>query len=82
MKKTIEMIKQNIYKKENKKNTKPEALITTKEKQTNQRRSNTENGKIRNQTENKDNREPTMQILQCIKLVPNTQVSSTRSKLQ
>ena len=33
MKKTIEMIKQNTYEKKNKKNTIPEALITTKEKQ-------------------------------------------------
>ena len=33
MKKTIEMIKQKTYKKKNKKNTIPEALITTKEKQ-------------------------------------------------
>ena len=33
MKKTVEMIKQNTYEKKNKKNTIPEALITTKEKQ-------------------------------------------------
>ena len=33
MKKTIEMIKQSTYEKKNKKNTIPEALITTKEKQ-------------------------------------------------
>ena len=33
MTKTIEMIKQNTYEKKNKKNTIPEALITTKEKQ-------------------------------------------------
>ena len=33
MKKTIEMIKQNTYEKKNKKNTIPEALITTNEKQ-------------------------------------------------
>ena len=33
MKKTIEMIKQNTYEKKNKKNTIPEALVTTKEKQ-------------------------------------------------
>ena len=33
MKKTIEMIKQKTYEKKNKKNTIPEALITTKEKQ-------------------------------------------------
>ena len=33
IKKTIEMIKQNTYEKKNKKNTIPEALITTKEKQ-------------------------------------------------
>ena len=33
MKKTIEMIKQNTYEKKNKKNTIPEALFTTKEKQ-------------------------------------------------
>ena len=33
VKKTIEMIKQNTYEKKNKKNTIPEALITTKEKQ-------------------------------------------------
>ena len=33
MKKTTEMIKQNTYEKKNKKNTIPEALITTKEKQ-------------------------------------------------
>ena len=33
MKKTIEMIIQNAYEKKNKKNTVPEALITTKEKQ-------------------------------------------------
>ena len=33
MMKTIEMIKQNTYEKKNKKNTIPEALITTKEKQ-------------------------------------------------
>ena len=33
MKKTIKMIKQNTYEKKNKKNTIPEALITTKEKQ-------------------------------------------------
>ena len=33
MKKTIEMIKQNTYEKKNRKNTIPEALITTKEKQ-------------------------------------------------
>ena len=33
MKKTIEMNKQNTYEKKNKKNTIPEALITTKEKQ-------------------------------------------------
>ena len=33
MKKTIEMIKQNTYEKKNKKNTIPEVLITTKEKQ-------------------------------------------------
>ena len=32
-KKTIELIKQNTYKKKNKTNTIPEALITTKEKQ-------------------------------------------------
>ena len=31
-KKTIELIKQNTYEKKNKKNTKPEALISTKEK--------------------------------------------------
>ena len=34
MKKTFEMIKQNTYEMKNKRNTKPEALITTKEKQT------------------------------------------------
>ena len=33
MKKTIELIKQNTYEKKNKKNTIPEALITTKENQ-------------------------------------------------
>ena len=33
MKKTIEMIKENTYEKKNKKNTIPEALFTTKEKQ-------------------------------------------------
>ena len=33
MKKTIKMIEQNTYEKKNKKNTKPEALITTEEKQ-------------------------------------------------
>ena len=33
MKKTIELIKQKTYEKKNKKNTIPEALITTKEKQ-------------------------------------------------
>ena len=33
MKKTMKMIKQNTYEKKNKKNTIPEALITTKEKQ-------------------------------------------------
>ena len=32
MKKTIELIKQNTYEKKNKKNTIPEALISTKEK--------------------------------------------------
>ena len=33
MKKAIELRKQNTYEKKNKKNTTPEALITTKEKQ-------------------------------------------------
>ena len=33
LKKIIELIKQNTYKKKNKKNTNPEALISSKEKQ-------------------------------------------------
>ena len=33
LKKTIELVKQNTYEKKNKKNTIPEALISTKEKQ-------------------------------------------------
>ena len=47
----------------------------------NQRRTNTENGEIRNQTKNENNGNPNMQILQRTKLEPNTQVPSIRIKM-
>ena len=50
-----------------------------KRKADNQRRTNTKNGEIPNQTENENNGKPTMQILQRTK--PNTQVPSIRIKL-
>ena len=81
MKKTIKMIKQNTYEKKNKKNTIPEALITAK-KTSIQRGTDTKNGKTRYQAENKNNRKPTMQILQHTELEPNTQMPRTRLKLQ
>ena len=52
LKKIIELIKQNKYEKKNKKNTIPETLISSKEKQMikTKERTDTENGKIRNKT--------------------------------
>ena len=50
LKKIFEVIKQNPYEKKNKKNTIPEALISTK-KAHNKRRTETKNAKIRNNTE-------------------------------
>ena len=80
MKKTIKMIKQSTYeKKQEKYNTR--SINHNKRKADNQRRTNTENGEIRNQTENENNGKPTMQILQRTKLEPNTQVPSIRIKL-
>ena len=53
LKKIFELIKPNTYKKKNKKNTIPEALIASKEKprKNDKGRTNTKNGKIRNKTE-------------------------------
>ena len=50
LKKVIELIKQNTYEKKNKKNTIPEALISTK-KTNNKGRTDTKNGTIRCETE-------------------------------
>ena len=50
LKKMIELIKQNTYDRNKKKYTIPEALISTKEKHK-KRRTDSENGKIRNKTE-------------------------------
>ena len=51
LKKVIELIKQNTYEKKKKKNTIPEALISTEKKTNNQGRTNTKNGTIRYETE-------------------------------
>ena len=59
-KKTIEIIKQNTYEKKNKKNTIPEALISTKEKRNIKRRTNTKIGTIRIETEKQKFRKPTV----------------------
>ena len=59
MKKIIELIKQNTYEKKNKKNTIPEALISTEETH-NKRRTNTKNGTFRNKTEEQKFRKPTV----------------------
>ena len=63
LKKIIELIKQKTYEKKNKKNTIPEALISTKEKQIFKERTDTENGKIRRKTKKQKFRKPNMQIL-------------------
>ena len=81
LKKIIELIKQNTYEKKNKKNTIPEALISTKGTH-DKGRTNTKNGTIRYQTEKYKLRKPYLQILQCSKLDTNAQVSRTRSELQ
>ena len=77
-KKTIEMIKQNTYEKKNKKNTIPEALITTKEKQMIKEEpiQRVEKFGTRRKTG-----KPTMQILQRTKLEPRTKMPSIRIKL-
>ena len=58
------------------------SLDYSKRKTNNQRGTDTKNGKIRYQAENKNNRKPTMQILQRTELEPNTQMPCTRLKLQ
>ena len=61
MKKIIELIKQNTYEKKNEKNTSPEALISTKERETYYKgRTNTKNGTFRNKTEEQNFRKPTV----------------------
>ena len=54
----------------------------SKRKTNNQRGTDTKNEKIRYQAENKNNRKPTMQILQRTELEPNTQMPRRRLKLQ
>ena len=49
LKKTIELIKENTYEKKNKKNTIPQASISTREKHA---RTDTKNGKIGRTTKN------------------------------
>ena len=58
------------------------SIEDSKRKTNNQRGTDTKNGKIRYQTENKNNRKPTMHILQRTELEPNTQMPRTRLKLQ
>ena len=58
------------------------SLDYSKRKTNNQRGTDTKNGKLRYQAENKNNRKPTVQILQRTELEPNTQMPRTRLKLQ
>ena len=71
LQKVIELIKQNTNEKKNKKNTIPEALISTKEKQKNRGRTDTKTGTTRYKTEKEKFREPSMQILYRTKLDAN-----------
>ena len=61
--KAIELIKQNTYENKNKNNKIPEAFFTTKEKQLIKEEPIQKKGKTRCQNENKNYRNPTMQIL-------------------
>ena len=70
LKKVIELIKQNTYEKKNKRNTIPEALISTK-KTSHKGRTNTRNGTIPYETEKLKFRKPNMQILYRYKLDTN-----------
>ena len=82
IKKTIEMIKQNTYEKKKQEKYKTRNPDHNERKTNNQRRTNIKDGTIRYQAENKNNRKSILQILQCTKLEPNTQMSGTRFKLQ
>ena len=81
MKKTIEMIKQNTYEKKNNKNTIPEALISNREKEIKEepiQRMDKFNTRPRKKTK----QQQTMQILQCTKLEPISQMPSFRPDMQ
>ena len=81
LKETIELIKQNTYEKKNKKNTIPEALISTKERHIIKEVPIQRMEKTRDKTKNQNYGKEIMQILRSTELDTITQMPSTRNKL-